>query len=226
MKRPTTRATRTFLLPTSRCLAVAALAVVTLTVAPGCSHFVEPKFNRPDGVASEPVFMVPFREPGERLWYGESQGGSYVAEAFRTWAMMNASPHYAEGEPVRQLLRIVQDWTGQEIEVDTWVELAGPTGIRYLIVGQIEKITLSRPESVGIVDAWIQASYTVIDVELRRTVWERRSFSIPLGKGRDTDMPLLTMGVDEAQIRKRLLTRLGQEIGQDLYGYEEDFKYN
>lgn len=203
-----------------------ALLSLLLATSFGCSNFVGPVFNRPDGAASEPVFMVPLREPRERLWYGESEGGRFAAEAFRTWAMLNASPRFAEGEPVKQFLRIVQEWTGEEIEVAKWVELAASTGIRYLIVGQIEKITLTRPETIGVVDASIQASYQVIDVDLGQTVWERKSIALPMGKGRETDMPVLTMGIDEEQIRKRLLTRLGQQIGQDLYGYEEEFKYN
>jgi hypothetical protein len=190
----------------------------------GCGTVYEPKFNRPDGVGSDSVLFVPFSEPRSYRWYGESSRGETVATSFETWVMIHGTPNFSEGQATEDALRIIRDWNRREIEFADWIRIAQPAGVKYLVVGEIEKISLSSPGNVGVLDASLIASFRVIDVEKKMTVWRRESYPISLGRGGETDAPVISIDIDQGQIERKLLVKLGEQIGKDLYGYEEEFQ--
>jgi hypothetical protein len=172
------------------------------------------------------LLVIPFREPGEYFWYGESPRGRLVTESLIAWVMTNAETNFAEGRAVNEVLRVVQDWQREDIALEEWLRLTGSLEVKYILEGQIEELSLVKPQTIGILDPWVRASYRVIDVERGRTVWQRNGFVVTLGRGRETDAPIGSLGADKVDIERKLLAKLGADIGQDLYGYEEAFSYN
>lgn len=192
----------------------------------GCQTFREPKFNRPHGAGDGPLVAIPFREPARNLWYGESERGELLIGGFVAWARSNAKPDFAEGKQIDELQRVVRDWQGEEIGLEDWVKLAAPLGVKYVLVGQIERLSLSSPMTVGILDATIVVSYKVFDVSAKRTVWERKNYTISLAKKGELDTPMLELGADKKRLEEDLLVKAGSEIGKDLYGYTAGSGYN
>ena len=78
---------------------------------------------------------------------------------------------------------------------------------------------LTRPDTIGILDASLRTSYRLIDVEAGKTVWWRNDSVVRLKKKGELDVPLLEMGTDKQQVERELLARLAEQIGRDLYGY-------
>lgn len=199
---------------------------IVLLVFVGCETFREPKFNRPYGVRDGTVLVIPFREPARRLWYGESVRGEFLAGSFVAWARTNANPNFAEGRAVDDLQRTVRDWQGDEIRLEDWVRLTAPLGVKYVLAGEIEKLALSDPGVVGVLDASVTLSYKVLDVAAGKTAWERKNYVVRLAKRREFDPPVLDLGSDRKEVEERLLARAGSEIGKDLYGYKVGPGYN
>lgn len=199
---------------------------LVLLVFVGCETFREPKFNRPYGARDGALLVIPFREPARRLWYGESERGEFLAGSFVAWARTNASPDFAEGRAVDDLQRTVRDWQGDEIRLEDWVRLTAPLGVKYVLAGEIEKLALSSPGVIGVLDASVTLSYRVFDVSAGKTAWERKDYVVRLAKRREFDPPVLDLGSDRKEIEERLLVRAGSEIGKDLYGYKVGPGYN
>jgi hypothetical protein len=201
----------------------AALALLAVTAGlSGCESFQDAKFNRPFGVGEDALLAVPFSEPAKGRWYGESERGEFVTETFKTWVMSHATPNFPEGPAVEQALTTVRDWRKEQIANEDWKALTTTLGVKYVLFGEIEEISLRKPGTVGILDAYVRVSYRVIDVATARVVWNRKQYTLNLSKSRETEMPTFDMGVDTEAAEQRLLARLSQLIGQDLYGYEGD----
>ncbi|HVR74884.1 MAG TPA: hypothetical protein VMT52_11150, partial [Planctomycetota bacterium] len=83
-----------------------ALPVLLLALSAGCRSFEPAKFNRGEGVGEDAVLIVPFSEPRNDRWYGESERGDILAEAIKAWVRTNADPNFPEGEEVEQVLRV------------------------------------------------------------------------------------------------------------------------
>ncbi|MBI4605056.1 MAG: hypothetical protein HY721_24095 [Planctomycetes bacterium] len=197
------------------------LATCALGVLPACRTFEKPKFNGDAGVAGEPVLVVPFSEPRRSLWYGESANGVAVAEAFKDWARRNADPDFPEGDAVEQVLTAVRDWPGKKITSEDWKKLTMGMGLRYVLYGEIEELSLTRPGRIGLLEPNVRARYTVVDVggERPRVAYPAPALQVEYGTGHETEIPWLEVGADEAAARRLVLTKLGAQIGKDLYGY-------
>ncbi len=203
-------------------LLVSMLAVCAL----GCRTFEPPKFNRPHGAGDGPLVAIPFSEPARNLWYGESERGEALIAGVLAWARSNAKPDFAEGRQIDELQRVVREWQGREIALEDWVKLAAPLGVKYVLVGQIERLSLSSPMAVGIVDASVVFSYKVIDISARKTAWERKNSAVSLAKRGELEAPILEFGADKKRIEEDLLFKAGAEIAKDLYGYTVESGYN
>jgi hypothetical protein len=201
---------------------IAAPAFLLALVATGCGSFEEAKFNRPFGVGEDAIFAVPFSEPSKGRWYGESARGEFVAETFKTWVMSHATPNFPEGPGVEQVLKTIRDWRKEQIANEDWKALTTTLAVKYVLFGEIEELSLRKPGTVGILDAYVRVSYRVVNVETARVVWNRKQYTLNLSKSRQTEMPTFDMGVDSEAVEQTLLARLSQLIGQDLYGYEGD----
>jgi len=202
------------------------LFFLALILGTGCDSFQTAKFKPPRGVGDNPILVVPFSEPKRQRWYGESERGLLVAEAFKTWVMTNSSPNFPEGPGVEKVLDTIREWKKERIDVQDWKIITASLGVKYVVFGEIEDLSLKRPESVGFLDAWVTASYRVVDVQEEKTVWWRKSFKVDLARRRDVDIPILEVEADKAQMERRLLARLAEQVGRDLYGYTPDSRYN
>jgi hypothetical protein len=191
---------------------------MVLLAASGCQSHQKARFNPPYGVHKSPILAVPFSEPRRYRWYGESGRGFHVAEAFKTWVMSNASPNFPEGPRVDEALDTVRNWKEDFITIDDWQQITATVGVKYVLYGEIEDLSLQKPNTIGILDASIRASYRVIDLEEERTVWKRNSLTLQI-EDKETDAPMVALGADTAALERQLLAKLGRQIGQDLYGY-------
>ena len=195
-----------------------------LGIAAGCSHFQTACFNQGAGVGSDPVLAIPFSEPRNQRWYGESEKGDLVEQAFKSWVRRNATPNFPEGIEVEKALMLVRDWKKERITSADLKGIASGLGVKYVVLGEIEKLSLTSPGKVGVLDPAITFSYRVVDVEgpQARIVWERNSFTLALATPRETEIPFLEIGADTEAIENKLLVKTGQQLAKDLYGYHPD----
>jgi hypothetical protein len=203
------------------CLSRISVCLVALGMVSGCGEFERARFNYGEGVGNDTVLVIPFRE-GDR-WYTESRRGEFVAEAFKTWVQMQEHTDPVAGDDVDQTIKKVRDWATDQITVEEWKKLTAGLGAKYVLVGDIEDLALKGPGNVGLLNPTVRASYRVINVETGRVALERRSFVVQFERARETGMPTLELGADTRDIENRLLVKLAEEIGQDLYGYYRDW---
>jgi len=193
-----------------------------ILMASGCHDFVRAKFNRGEGVGEEGILVVPFSEPSLEKWYGESENGQIAAIAFKTWARENADASFPEGEEVGQVLRQVADWPKKEISANQWRQLTAALGVKYVLYGQIESLTLERPNRIGLLEPRVEASYRVVNVHTARLEYEDLKCVVEGSGSSDFDPPQVFLGGEgdgRERARKIVLAKLGERIGKDLYGY-------
>lgn len=198
-----------------------ALPVLLLVLSAGCRTFEPAKFNRGAGVGEDAVLIVPFSEPRNDRWYGESERGDILAEAIKAWVRTNAEPNFPEGEDVEQVLRVVRDWQKREISSADWKKLVAQLGVKYVLSGEIVNLSLNKPGTIGILQPSVVASYRITNVSLGspRKDFGRDDVTIEQGRGEDTDVPAFDLGLDPKVAERKLLAKLGEQIAKDLYGY-------
>lgn len=181
-----------------------------------------PRFNPPQGLNGKEILLVPFRESKEKLWHGESRRGHLVAEAFKGWAETNADSYFAAGEGVHHVLNEVLDWRKDRISGGDWQALAGGLGVRYVVAGDLRSVSLRSRGMIGLYDPSAEAYYEVIDVQRGRVVYDE-SPKISLASGEEPRVSF-TARLDrtDVAVERRLLTKLGEQIAKDLYGYTGD----
>lgn len=187
----------------------------------GCSTYQQAKFNHGDGVGSDAILVVPFSEPKNHRWYGESDRGLVVSEALKIWAGKNADPTFPEGDSVEEALQLVRDWKKDKILLDDWHKLTIQLGIKYIIVGQLDDVALTKPNVIGLLEPTVKASYKVIDVQRKKVVFQRPSFTVEYGTTSEKEPQIVGFGSDSGAAEKHLLTKLGQQVAKDLFGYYE-----
>jgi hypothetical protein len=189
----------------------------------GCSELVPARFNNGEGLYEKNVLIVPFRERRRSRWYGESPQGTRVAEAIKNWARENWSADFPEGDETARVLLAVRDWTSSdEIPPREWKKLTASLGVEYVIAGDIRSIELRSPRTVGMLDASCTASYRVIDTSTGRVAFDEPERKVALGDPHEIRVPTMELGGDDAAFENKLLIKLGEEIGKDLYGYYRD----
>ena len=193
-----------------------------LFVLSGCHSPQQAKFNQGKGVGSELTLVVPFSEPRNHQWFGESERGLIVAEAFTIWAEKNADPNFPAGESVEEAFRAIRDWKKEKILLDDWQKITAELGIKYILVGQIDDLTLTKPNVIGLLEPSVKASYRVIDVQRKKVVFQRSSFTVEYATPNERESQVPDFGSDSGSAEKRLLTKLGQQIGKDLFGYQQE----
>ena len=187
----------------------------------GCSTYQQAKFNHGAGVGSEGILVVPFSEPKNHRRYGESNRGLIVSEAIKIWAGKNADPTFPEGDNVEEALRLVRDWKKDKILLDDWHKLTIELGVKYVLVGQLDEVALTKPNVIGLLEPTVKASYKVIDVQRKKVVLQMPSFTVEYGTTSEKEPQVVDFGSDSGSAEKRLLTKLGQQVAKDLYGYYE-----
>lgn len=190
-------------------------------MAAGCGGFQTAVFNKGAGVGADSVLMIPFSEPRNHRWYGESEKGDLIDLAFKSWVRKNATPNFPEGEEVEKVLSVVRDWKKDRITSADLKRITATLGVKYVLLGEIDKFSLTDPIKVGVLDPAITFNYRVVDVEgpQARIVWERNDFTLNLATPRETEAPLLALGADTEALETKLLVKAGQQLGKDLYGY-------
>jgi hypothetical protein len=193
-----------------------------LVCLPGCRTFQQAKFNHGEGLGTEPVLVVPFSEPKNHRWFGESDRGLLVAEAFKTWAGKHADADFPEGDQVDEALRAVRDWKKEKILLDDWKLITADIGVKFVVCGQIDEVALTQRNMIGLLEPSVKATYRVIDVQRNKVVFQRPSFTVEYGTTKEREPQIVDFGSDSASAEKRLITKLGQQIAKDLYGYYEE----
>ena len=184
----------------------------------GC-HGPEPAvFNDGLGVSEDRTLIVPLREPANSRWYGESENGIVVAEALKEWARGEWGADFPEGDEAEEALTRIRDWDKTEITLRDWRKLTRGLGVRYVVVGEFDKLHVRSPKMVAMIDARAKVTYRVIDVEKGRTALKRTK-EIEYGTNHQRETPILDLGQDLRVVRRRLLAKVGRELGKDLYGY-------
>ncbi len=199
---------------------LAGLLLLTAVSGTGCRTWNKARFNHGEGVNGDSVLVVPFAEPRQSLWYGESENGKIVAEAFKAWVRANADPNFAEGEAVDQVMRQVLNWQEKKVTSAQWKILTAGLGVKYVLYGEIERLSLTRPDKIGILEPSVEAVYRVVNVETEAgTLAFESPISVDFSRGHETEFPLLDLGSDTKSVTRKLLAKLGAQMGKDLYGY-------
>ena len=209
------RVLRRHRVPVSFCL----LALVALA-ASGC-HSPEPaKFNQGLGASEDPTLIVPFSERVKNRLYGESAHGTFVAEALKNWARVEWRVDFDESEAVRRVLDSVRDReTDEELTMPEWQRLTQGLGVRYVVSGDIKKFQLRDPSQIGLIAPSAAVSFRVVDVMNGRTVYATRDKEVRWSADPEKEVPMAFVGQDLQGVERRLLQRIAEEVGKDLYGY-------
>ena len=186
-----------------------------------CETFHKAKFNQGLGVEEDLLLVVPFSEPGRSRWYGESPVGNEVVQSFKVWARETARPNFAEGDEVERILRLVFDWRKDKIRAKDWTKLTAGTGIKYVLYGEVEKLSLRNPTRYGVLEPTATASYRVVDAPRGKLVFEEVRTRVRYGESDSTETFTMDFEANAARAKTRLLAKLGRRIGKDLYGHYE-----
>jgi hypothetical protein len=204
-------------------LLVKFFSLALMTFATSCRTWHEAKFNHGAGIAGDPVLVVPFSEPKQSLWYCESENGKVVSEAFKAWARENASEaNFPEGESVEQVFRLVMNWQEKKITSAQWKTLTAGLGVKYVLCGEIENLSLTKPGRIGLLDPTVAATYRVINVETGSLAFGPPQLLIDYARGGEIEIPQADLGEDTSVAKRKLIVKLGAQIGKDLYGYHEE----
>ena len=203
-----------------------ALAFTLFAVS--CETTQDAGFNQGYGLRDAEVLVVPFAEPRNHRFYGESRKGAYLVDSLKAWAAGNWSAQFPGGEAVDDVLERVRDWPKERIEDADWMRLVRGLNIHYLVHGQILATELSNPNQIAIVSASIRATYSVVDLQKEKVVYQRRNRRVSFGDYGDLgsrETPHIDLGPMEGRGKKievLLVQKLAEEIGKDLYGYIRD----
>ena len=200
-------------------VAFAALFSSIPLVLTSCHHYEPAMFNRGMGIESEPVLIIPFSEPQKKRWYTESERGEWTAEAIRTWAYKYAEPEFPDPESTGAALNVVRNWDRQKITGKDWQKIALGLGVKYILVGEIQSFSLEKPRTIGILEPQVTASYRLVNAETGNLAMDRPDLVVRIGHRSEKEVPQLEIGSEKEEIEKKLLVRLGEKIGQELYGY-------
>jgi hypothetical protein len=194
-----------------------------------CESTQDANFNQGYGLRDAAVLIVPFAEPRNHRFYGESRKGVYLADSIKAWAARNWSAHFPGGEAIDKVLERIRDWPKQRIEDEDWLKLVrGLDDIQYLVHGQILETVLSNPNQIAIVSASIRASYSVVDLERQKVIYQLKNKRVSFGDYGDLgsrETPHIDLGPMEGRGKKievLLVQKLAEKIGKDFYGYVRD----
>jgi hypothetical protein len=197
-----------------------ALSVLCLA---SCETFQKAKFNLGRGVEEELLLVVPFSEPRRSRWYGESSHGKEVVQSFKVWARRQALPNFAEGDEVERIQRLVRNWSKEKISGKDWMKLTMGTGIKYVLYGEIDQLSLTSRARVGILEPSVMASYRVVDAQRGKLVFEELRSQVRYGGTESAETIAVDIGRNVDTSKRRLIAKLGRQIGKDLYGYYEEW---
>ncbi len=196
------------------------LSLCILLSFSGCKTFNKAKFNQGKGVSSDSILPIPLREPRQQLWYGESENGKLAVEAFKAWVSQNAEANFPDGDGVLKVMQQVLDWPEKGITARQWKQITAGLGIKYVVYGEITDFAVERPSKIGILDPHAVVSYWVVNVEQGKIVHQVQDMPVDATRGMETELPLTVLGSDAARLAsRRLLAKIGEQIGKDLYGY-------
>jgi hypothetical protein len=124
---------------------------------------------------------------------------------------------------VERILRLVFDWRKDRIRGKDWTKLTAGTGIKYVLYGEVEKLSLRNPARIGVMEPTVTVSYRVVDAVRGKLVFEEVRTRVRYGESDPTETFPLDFEENIDRAKKRLLAKLGRRIGKDLYGYYEDW---
>ena len=202
--------------------------VAAILFGVSCESLQDANFNEGIGLREATVLVVPFSEPRNHRFYGESRKGSYLVDSLTVWAAENWSAQFSSGETAADTLERIRDWPKERIEDDDWLQLARGLDAQYLLHGQILETELASPDQIGLVAASIRATYTVVDLDRQKVVYQRKNKRVTFGDYGDLgprEIPQIDLGPMEGRGKKievLLVQKLAEEIAKDLYGYYRD----
>jgi hypothetical protein len=203
----------------SYAVSATAVAIATPFVLTSCHQYIPAMFNRGLGIESESVLVIPFSEPQKKRWYTESERGALAAEAFRTWAYKFAEPEFPDPESAGKALKVVRDWDRPKITGKDWQKIALGLGVKYILVGEIQSFSLEKPRTIGILEPQVTASYRLVNADTGNLAMDQPNLIVRMSHRSEKEVPQLELGSEKEEIEKKLLVRLGEKIGQELYGY-------
>ncbi len=141
-------------------------------------------------------------------------------KALEAWAFSNAlDPQLAQGEQVTQVVESIEEWEKPRIRSRDWQVLTRGLGVKYVVVGDILEFTLKDPKMIGIYSAHARARYHVVNAITGKVALPNRDATATYGAGKEWIRDTFET---EENVEKRLLARLAEEIGKELYGCEMD----
>jgi hypothetical protein len=193
----------------------------------GCEQFQEAAFNRPYGANGYKILVVPFRETSKRSgsWYAESERGKRLVIHLKSWAELNAddplfTADLVEKDIVTQI-RNNDDWYFEgDVPAQAWRQLAGATGVRFAVVGDIQSFRLRNRMVIGLYHPEMSVEIRVFDVPKGKKVYTKVLRITDSGGRASPRMDIAATGPgDSSAVEEVLLQRAGERIGQELYGY-------
>jgi hypothetical protein len=200
-------------------------AVLACAFLSGCSlfpEFTEARFNNGEGASGETILVVPFRHSQKELWYGESRDGRGIVVFLRKWTDgQSIDALFVESESSQDVLHRIYNWPKNLISRKDWVELARPSGVRYVVDGDIVSLKLDNPLTVGYFDPEATIKYRVIDLQDGSEVHSRQSWKIRLSE-KESQFHMSYDFDNPERVRAKLLAHIAKRLGQELYGYYDD----
>lgn len=173
------------------------------------------------------MLILPFKDPA--FGYFESTEGSILAESAGAYIQRNRITPAQYGS---FLPRSVQTAFEQNKSVlgDALEAVADCTDCDLVLIGQIEKLTLSNPGDIGIVRGRMILSAQLFEVtdepktDEPKLVWAMIRKKISYPEGREYEMGIPILDIPKSALKLRMLVTAGEKIGKAFHDHLEDLE--
>jgi hypothetical protein len=197
-------------------IVAALLCLAAPLTAPGCKTFEKPKYE----VGDRRLLLVPFRDftISHGHGYGESEKGKKIVQAFRSWTEKNFAPRLTDSRTAEGVVRELLDWPREKITTRDWKGLLRGVETDLVLVGELRELRLRDPKTVGFFKGTATARYTLIDAVSGREAFAPTEVKVEYPAQKEIDNTL-TEFTDPQDIERGLISKLGEQIGKELFGY-------
>ena len=166
------------------------------------------------------MLNLPFKDPA--FDYFESAEGSIVAESSGAYIQKNKITPAQYGAFVPRSVQTAFE-QNKSILGDALKAAADCTDSDLVLIGQIEKLTLSNPRDVGIVRGRMILGAQLFEIaDEPKLVWAMPREEISYPEGREYEMGIPILDIPRSQLKLRMLITAGEKIGKAFHDHLED----
>jgi len=176
----------------------------------GVERMVEPAYD----IRGRVVLVVPFRYGN--FWHYQSKEGNRLGQSLEVALGANCGSFEAiRNRPIQKEIE------GDLSDVVDWLDYGRRAGVKFLIVGEIERVRLENPKMVGMWQGQIRAKYEVWDIVAGQKGYSR-TIEHRFPENPDSGQVFISFEQSKEEIETALLANTAKKIAGHLCGYEEE----